>query len=72
MYNNGLKRRCLCDMSLEEQDDFWQDIVNTKEGRVKLIKIGMTPKEIERLYINCNKFKLINTPILDDGFKLKI
>lgn len=72
MYNNGIKRRCLQDMSLEEQDDFWKDIVNTREGRVRLLKSGMSQKEIEKVYLDYNHIKVINTPILNESWQLKI
>ncbi len=72
MYNNRIKRRCLCDTSLEEQDNFWQDLTNTKEGRVKLLKIGITTKEIEKLYLDCNNIKIDNKTILNESWQLKI
>ena len=34
------------------------------EERVKLLKKGLSEKEIEMLYIECNNFKIIRTPIL--------
>ncbi len=72
MYNNEIKRRCFCDMSLEEQDDFWMDLVNTSEGRIRLLKIGMTSKEIEKLYLDCNNIKVDNNIILNESCQLKI
>jgi|GEM_PF-1354419 len=36
----------------------------TAQERVKLLKTGLSEKEIERLYIEYNNFKIIRTPIL--------
>ena len=73
MYNNGIKKRCLQDMSLEEQDDYWQDVVNSRKGRVRLLKMmRLTPKEIEKMYLDYNKIKVINKPILNESCPLKI
>lgn len=72
MYNDRIKRRCLSDMSLEEQDDFWQDTVNSREGRVRLLKVGYSQKEIEKMYLDYNKIKVINNLILNESWKLKI
>ena len=36
----------------------------TAEERVKLLKTGLSEKEIERLYIQHNNFKIIHIPIL--------
>jgi len=38
----------------------------TAEERVKLLKMGLSQKEIEMLYIEHNNFKIIRTPILYD------
>jgi len=58
--------RILQDMSLEEQDDFWEDIVNSREGRARLLKNKMSQKDIEKIYIVCNDMKVVNTPILNE------
>ncbi len=39
----------------------------TAAERVKFLKTGLSGKEIERLYIEQNKFKIICTPILYEG-----
>jgi len=36
----------------------------TAKERVKLLKTGLSEKEIEMLYIEHNNFKIIRTPIL--------
>jgi len=36
----------------------------TAEERVKLLKKGLSGKEIEMLYVENNNFKIIRTPIL--------
>jgi hypothetical protein len=36
----------------------------TAEERVKLLKMGLSEKEIERFYIQHNNFKIIHIPIL--------
>lgn len=36
----------------------------TAQERVKLLKTGLSEKEIEKLYIEHNNFKIIRTPIL--------
>jgi hypothetical protein len=38
----------------------------TAEERVKLLKKGLSGKEIERLYIEHNNFKIIRAPIIYD------
>jgi len=38
----------------------------TAQERVKLLKTGLSEKEIEMLYIEHNNFKIIRTPILYD------
>ena len=39
-------------------------MLETPEERVKLLKTGFTQKQIEKLYIEGNNFKLVNTPVL--------
>lgn len=67
-----MNNKALINMSLEEHDDFWKDIVNTKKGRIKLFKIGMSQKEIENIYLTYNNIKVINTLILNELCQLKI
>ncbi len=71
--NNKVKEifKEFVDLSLEEQADFWKDIVNSTKGRKGLIKIGMSQKEIEKMYLDYNNIKVINTPILDESCQLK-
>ena len=42
-------------------------MLETAEERVKLLKAGFTGKEIEKLYIEYNNFKIIRSPILFDA-----
>ena len=42
-------------------------MLETAEERVKLLKAGFTGKEIEKLYIEYNNFKIISSPILFDA-----
>ena len=44
-------------------------MLETIEERVKLIKMGIDGKKIERLYIELNNLKVIKTPILYDTIK---
>jgi hypothetical protein len=44
----------------------------TAEERVKLLKTGLSQKEIEMLYIEQNNFKIIRTPILYDANEFDI
>ncbi len=39
-------------------------MLETAEERVKLLKLGFSGKEIEKLYIEYNNFKIIHSPIL--------
>jgi hypothetical protein len=39
-------------------------MLETAKERIKLLKMGLSGKEIEGLYIEQNNFKLIHTPIL--------
>ena len=39
-------------------------MLETAKERVKLLKKGLSQKEIEMLYIELNNFKIIHTPIL--------
>ena len=41
-------------------------MLETAQERVKLLKKGLSQKEIEMLYIEHNNFKIIRTPILYD------
>ena len=42
-------------------------MLETAKERVKLLKKGLSQKEIEMLYIERNNFKIIRTPILYDS-----
>ena len=44
-------------------------MLETAEQRVELLKKGFSGKEIEKLYIEYNNFKIIRSPILFDAFK---
>jgi len=44
-------------------------MLETAEQRVKLLKKGFSGKEIEKLYIEYNNFKIVNSHILFDAFK---
>jgi hypothetical protein len=44
-------------------------MLETAEERVKLLKTGLSEKEIEMLYIEHNNFKIIHTPILYEANK---
>lgn len=67
-----MNNKALIDMSLEEQDDFWKDIVNSRKGRVRLLKNGWEFKKIEEMYLDYNNIKVINTPILNESCQIKI
>lgn len=42
-------------------------MLETAKERVKLLKKGLSEKEIEMLYIEQNNYKIIRTPILYDA-----
>jgi hypothetical protein len=44
-------------------------MLETIEERVKLIKMGVDGKKIEKLYIEHNNLKIINSPILYESKK---
>ncbi len=44
-------------------------MLETAEERVKLLKAGFTGKEIEKLYIEYNNFKIIRVLIFFDAFE---
>lgn len=44
-------------------------MLETAEQRVELLKKGISGKEIEKLYIEYNNFKIIRSPILFDAFE---
>ena len=44
----------------------------TAQERVKLLKTGLSEKEIEILYIEYNNFKIIRTPILYEASEIDI
>ena len=39
-------------------------MLETSQERVKLLKAGISAKTIEKLYLNGNNFKTVNTPVL--------
>lgn len=39
-------------------------MLETSQERVKLLKAGISVKTIEKLYLNGNNFKTVNTPVL--------
>jgi hypothetical protein len=47
-------------------------MLETTQERVKLLKTGLSEKEIEMLYIEHNNFKIIRTPILYEANELDI
>lgn len=47
-------------------------MLKTAAERIKLLKTGASGKEIERLYIERNNFKLIRTPILYEASEFDI
>lgn len=42
-------------------------MLETAQERVRLLRKGISQKEIEKLYIEHNNFKIIRTPILYDA-----
>lgn len=64
--------REFADLSSEEQADFWKNIINSRKGRKGLIIAGITQKEIEKMYLDYNNIKVINIPILNESWQLKI
>jgi hypothetical protein len=47
-------------------------MLETSEERVKLLKTGLSEKEIELLYIEHNNFKIIRSPILYEANEFDI
>ncbi len=39
-------------------------MLETSQERIKLLKAGISAKTIEKLYLNGNNFKIINSPVL--------
>ena len=39
-------------------------MLETSEERIRLLKAGVDEKFIEELYIKCNHFKIVGTPVL--------
>ncbi len=39
-------------------------MLETPQERVELLKAGISGKKIEELYITCNNFKIVHSPIL--------
>ena len=40
-------------------------MLETSEERIKLLRLGYDNKEIERLYIKHNKFKMVDAPLIE-------
>ena len=38
-------------------------MLETSEERVKLLRLGYDSREIERLYVKHNKFKMVDAPL---------
>jgi hypothetical protein len=47
-------------------------MLDTPEERVKLLKAGLSGKEIEMLYIKQNNFKIVCIPILYEVIKFNV
>ena len=43
-----------------------QEMLETSQERVKLLKAGIDGKTIEKLYITYNNFKIVSSPIFFD------
>jgi len=43
-----------------------QEMLETPQERVKLLKAGIDGKTIEKLYITYNNFKIVSSPIFFD------
>lgn len=43
-------------------------VLETPEERVKLLKAGLTGKDIEKLYVRYNEFKVISGNVLFGGY----
>ncbi|NJD75820.1 MAG: hypothetical protein FIB08_01805 [Candidatus Methanoperedens sp.] len=39
-------------------------MLETSQERIRLLKAGISVKTIEKLYLNGNSFKIVNTPVL--------
>jgi hypothetical protein len=39
-------------------------MLKTPQERVKLLRAGFASKEIEKLYVECNNFKLVRFPVI--------
>lgn len=46
--------------------------LQTKEERIRLLKMGMNGKQIEQLYIKYNNLIVTNIPILNESCQMKI
>ena len=40
-------------------------MLETSEERIKLLRLGYDSKEIERLYVKHNKFKMVDAPLIE-------
>jgi hypothetical protein len=47
-------------------------MLETSEERIRLLRLGFNSKEIERLYVKYNKFKMVYTPHLIDLVEIDI
>ena len=49
-----------------------QEMLETPQERVKLLKAGIDGKTIEKLYITYNNFKIVSSPIFFDVNRVQI
>ncbi len=49
-----------------------QEMLETPQERVKLLKAGIDGKTIEKLYITYNNFKIVSSPIFFDVNRMQI
>jgi len=49
-----------------------QEMLETPQERVKLLKAGIDGKTIEKLYIAYNNFKIVSSPIFFDVNRMQI
>ncbi len=42
-------------------------ILASPDERVKLLRAGITGKQIEKIFVELNNYRLINTPVLYDA-----
>jgi hypothetical protein len=46
-------------------------MLETSEKRIKLMKTGFTQKQIEKMYIEGNDFKIVSLPLLVDILEIE-